>query len=481
MQEETPFTLLLRFEVEDTGIGIPPQATNRLFQSFSQADGSTTRKYGGTGLGLAISKQLTELMGGEIGMNSQEGQGSRFWFTARLEKYDAPSSPPLEAITFDWLHALLLVPNHSLMRMLAGLLGQWGIVCHEGIATQDRNPPAPFDLVIVDVSNPDAVAKLRSLGNIVPAPSKWILLLPLTQRQQINELPEAIRLTKPVHQQRLLDAILDATGKTTRPQIEHGHPATESSPPSQLRVLVAEDNGVNQKVIQHMLKKLGIEPEIVSNGQEALQAMKNSSHDLILMDCQMPEMDGFEATAEIRRQEQGNGPHRTIVAMTANAMPGDRERCLDAGMDDYLVKPVNLDKLANLLREIKPLPPAFHAAIDDSRLQVTLGNDPAFHHEMISLYLDSTRPLLQKISQALSTHDSLACKRSAHEIKGASTYIAAMTMAESARQLENAAQAMDWEAAGLHLRQLESGLDEVARHLERMPNSHATPLNPTLT
>lgn len=251
----------------------------------------------------------------------------------------------------------------------------------------------------------------------------------------------------------------------------------EIPPQSTLRVLVAEDNGVNQKVIQHMLKKLGIEPEIVGNGQEALLAMKRSSHDLILMDCQMPEMDGFEATAEIRRQEQNNGLHRTIVAMTANAMPGDRERCLDAGMDDYLVKPVNLDKLANLLREIKPLPAAFHTAIDGSRLQATLGRDAAFQREMISLYLDSTRPLLQKISRALSAHDPLACKRSAHEIKGASTYIAAMAMAESARQLENAAQALDWDGAALLLRHLESGLDQVAGFLERMPASQAAPVN----
>jgi CheY-like chemotaxis protein len=195
--------------------------------------------------------------------------------------------------------------------------------------------------------------------------------------------------------------------------------------------------------------------------------MSRASHDLILMDCQMPEMDGFEATAEIRRREEANGLHRTIVAMTANAMPGDRERCLDAGMDDYLVKPVSLSNMARLLREIKPLPSVSHAAIDHVRLKATLGNDPAFQREMISLYIDSTRPLLKKISLALASQDPLGCKRNAHEIKGASTYIAAISMAGHARQLEYAAQTQDWKNADLYLQQLEGGLDQVARYLEQ--------------
>lgn len=476
--EDSLTTLLVRFEVQDSGIGITSQAKSRLFQSFSQADGSTTRKYGGTGLGLAISKQLTELMGGEIGMSSQEGQGSQFWFTARMEKQIVATPNPSDEINLKGLRALVLIPNNSLMLMLGALLRQWGIDCHHNIsATADVLPASePFDLVILDMSQPDAVTKLRKLGKIVPVPAKWILLTPITQRQRISELPEASYLTKPVHQQRLLDAILNATGKAARQPPEPArNTAIESLTPSPLRVLVAEDNSVNQKVIQHMLKRLGIEPEIVGNGQEALQAMGRSTHDLILMDCQMPEMDGFEATTEIRRQEQTKGTHRTIVAMTANAMPGDRERCLDAGMDDYLVKPINLENLAKLLREIKPLPAISHAAIDEARLRATLGSDLAFQHEMISLYLDSTRPLLQKISLALAGRDPLACKRSAHEIKGASTYIAAMAMAERARQLEHAVQVLDWEGIGLHLKQLESGLDQVALYLEKMLGRGSAP------
>lgn len=473
IREETSTTLLMYFEVRDTGIGISPQAENRLFQSFSQADGSTTRKYGGTGLGLAISKQLIELMDGEIGMQSQEGQGSRFWFTARLEKQDNASAQRYDDIKFKGMQALVLIPNNSLMRVVEGLLKQWGIACHQTMpVTQDEHSaPDLFDLVILDTSSLGDLGKLLTLDKITSLSAKCILLSPITQRRQIAELPEAIYLTKPVHQHRLLEAVLEATGKAARQITEPCQgPEIENVPPSQLRVLVAEDNSVNQKVIQHMLKKLGIEPEIVSNGQEALQAANRSDYDLILMDCQMPEMDGFEATAEIRRQEQAMGTRRTIVAMTANAMPGDRERCLEAGMDDYLVKPVNLENLARLLREINPLPSIFQAAIDGSRMKATLGSDPAFQREMISLYLDSTRPMLQKISLALAAHDPLACKRSAHEIKGASTYVAAMSMAESARQMEYAAQALDWDAAWLHLKQLESGLDQVAQYLEKMPS-----------
>ena len=328
-----------------------------------------------------------------------------------------------------------------------------------------------FDLVILDISRSEDVAKLRMLGKNVPNSDKWILLSPVAQRQRLPDLPDAIYLTKPVLQQRLLDAILEATGEITRREHEAGQDSkSEITPPSSLRVLVAEDNSVNQKVIQHMLKNLGIEPEIVGNGIEALQAMKRSSHDLILMDCQMPEMDGFEATAEIRRMEQANGLHRIIVAMTANAMPGDRDRCLDAGMDDYLVKPVNYENLEKLLREIKPLPANVHAAIDEARMKATLGNDQGFHREMISLYIDSTRPLLHQMSQALAAQEPIGSKNSAHEIKGASIYIGATNMAECARQLEHAVQALDWARAGQHLQQLEIGLDQVASYLEKMPD-----------
>ncbi|MFA7317879.1 MAG: ATP-binding protein [Sulfuricella sp.] len=475
LQEETPSALLLRFEVRDTGIGITPQAKIRLFQSFSQADGSTTRKYGGTGLGLAISKQLIELMGGEIDMSSQEEQGSQFWFTARLEKQGDAAHPPGK-VSLSGRRALVLIPNLSLLRKVSGLLNQWGIICHHDLPAppQDSAAQDSFDLVILDISRSEDVAKLRMLGKNLPTPEKWILLLPVTQRQRLPGLPDAIYLTKPVLQQRMLDAILEASGEIAKRGIEAGQGTnSEITLPSPLRVLVAEDNGVNQKVIQHMLKKLGIEPEIVGNGNEALQAMSRSSHDLILMDCQMPEMDGFEATAEIRRMEQANGVHRIIVAMTANAMPGDRDRCLNAGMDDYLVKPVNRENLARLLREIKPLPSNSHAAIDEARLKATLGNDQEFHREMISLYVDSTRPLLHEISRALAAQDAIGCKNSAHEIKGASTYIGATSMAECARQLEHAVQELDWVRAMQHLRQLESGFDQVARYLEKMPDLKA--------
>ncbi|MBZ0105477.1 MAG: response regulator [Sulfuricella denitrificans] len=466
LQEETSTRLQVRFEVLDTGIGISSQAKSRLFQSFSQADGSTTRKYGGTGLGLAISKQLIELMDGEVGMNSQEGKGSQFWFTAQLEKPGETSIPLSGDSTLRGLRALVLIPNQKLADMVAGLLNGWGIESHPGMPVENL-ASEPFDLIVLDLSHPDAAALTRApAGGTAKAPN-WILLSPVTQRQRIPELPDAIYLTKPILQQRLHDALLEASGAQATGQQSLGGQETEndSVPPSHLRVLVAEDNNVNKKVIRHMLKKLGIEPEIVSNGKEALEAMRRTPHDLILMDCQMPEMDGFEATAEIRRQEQAEGAHRMIVAMTANVMPGDRERCLDVGMDDYLVKPLSLESLINLLHEINPLPLISHVAIDESRLKATLGNDPVFQQEMISLYLESTRPLLQKISRALAARDPLACKRSAHEIKGASTYIAAMSMADGARQLENAAQAMDWEGVGLHLQQLESGLVQVADYL----------------
>lgn len=343
LQEETSSDMVVRFEVRDTGIGITPQAASRLFQSFSQADGSTTRKYGGTGLGLAISKQLVKLMGGEIGMESEPGQGSRFWFTARFAKQSGPA----------------------------------------------LNAPPLF-------------------------------------------------------------------------------PTKEGFIPSSLRVLVAEDNSVNQKVIQHMLKKFGIVPEIAVNGREAVLAATRSRFDLILMDCQMPELDGFEATAEIRNSEPLHGRHQPIVAMTANAMPGDRERCLASGMDDYLVKPLKPESLEEMLLRFASPANTTQAALDMARLNSTLGNDLAFQREMIVLYLTTTRPLLGKIFVALAEKDPAVCQRAAHEIKGASTYIAATNMAEYARDLEDAAKVGDWQRIELNLKRMESGLDAVARHLNEL-------------
>jgi len=343
LQEETSSDMLVRFEVRDTGIGIAPQAASRLFQSFSQADGSTTRKYGGTGLGLAISKQLVELMGGKIGMESEPEKGSCFWFTARLAKQSTS------------------VPGSE---------------------------PAVHNMA----------------GSI----------------------------------------------------------------PRSMRVLVAEDNSVNQKVIQHMLQRSGIEPEIAANGREAVQAASRTRFDLILMDCQMPEQDGFEATMEIRRGEPPQ-THQPIVAMTANAMPGDRERCLASGMDDYLVKPLKPESLEAILQRFAPPSPTIHGAIDMARLNSTLGKDQAFQREMIDLYLATTRPLLDKITTALAAKDLAACQRAAHEIKGASSYIAATGMAENSRNLEQAAKVADWKNVELNLKDLETGFDAVTQQLEDLP------------
>jgi len=344
LREETSSDMVVHFEVRDTGIGIAPQAASRLFQSFSQADGSTTRKYGGTGLGLAISKQLVELMGGEIGMESKPGKGSRFWFTARMAK-QSESAPGTKLPT------------------------------------------------------------CKMAGTI----------------------------------------------------------------PRSLRVLVAEDNSVNQKVIQHMLQRFGIEPEIAANGLEAVQAASHSRFDLILMDCQMPELDGFEATTKIRRGERSHGTHQPIVAMTANAMPGDRERCLASGMDDYLVKPLKPESLEAILLRFAPQSPTTQSAIDMAHLNSTFGKDQAFQREMIELYLATTRPLLEKIASSLAAKDLIACQRAAHEIKGASSYIAATSMAENSRNVEQAAKVADWESVELNLKSLEAGLDAVVQQLEELP------------
>ncbi|MBI1850665.1 MAG: response regulator [Planctomycetes bacterium] len=386
--------LRLRFEIRDTGIGIPPDACSRLFQAFSQADGSTTRRFGGTGLGLAISKRLAEAMGGEIGVKSEAGRGSTFWFTARLQtsKASASADRPLQ-VELRTARVLVVDDNATNRTILRSQLASWEMdvhCCTDGPSAIERavlfaKSGRPFQLAIVDMQMPgmDGVALARVFhADETHADVPVILLTSMGRRVSDEELTTAgisSCLFKPVRHSQLLDSIVNAlsksrSGKTSEvlgaavklsPPVERAvaapvieplalPPSAVPAPSNALRLLIAEDNRVNQKLAVALLKSLGFQSDVVATGRDAVGASGRFPYAAILMDCQMPDMDGYEATAEIRRIEQSTQRHVPIIALTASALQGDREKCLAAGMDDYVPKPIRVEELRRVLQNLAP-------------------------------------------------------------------------------------------------------------------------------
>jgi two-component system sensor histidine kinase/response regulator len=374
-ERETETHARVRFRVEDSGIGISPEAQGKLFQAFSQADGSTTRKYGGTGLGLAISKQLVSLMEGRIGVESEPGKGSTFWFTVQLEKQAGDAtSPELCRRDLSALRVLAVDDNDTNRRILSHQLGAWRIQAGSAASGQEAlerlrtaaEAGQPYHLALLDVQMPemDGLSLARAIkGDPALTGTRLIVLSSFGQAFSPAELKAAgieAYLVKPVKQARLFDCMTDAMDrvavqinppKTAVASASNAVPLEASQKLEKVRILLAEDNIINQKVALAHLRKLGHMAQAVANGLEVLRALEQISYGIILMDCQMPEMDGYEATRAIRDREQaldGPCPWKTpvyIIAMTGSAMEGDSEKCLAMGMDDYLSKPVRPSEL----------------------------------------------------------------------------------------------------------------------------------------
>ena len=365
---ETKARVRIGFQVRDTGIGIAPEVQARLFQAFTQADGSTTRKYGGTGLGLAISKRLAELMGGEIGLNSKPGQGSVFWFEVPFAIGEGPARFRGPSAGLAGLRFLLVDDNRTNLHNLRHRLHLWGVQTEAAgsglealaILKSSIREGRRFDLAMLDFGMPEMdglqLAEAMQLQPEMRAIPLIILMsyVDRSYRERALKVGLLAYLTKPVRTEVLYNSILTALGRVEAAALPNnsGKPAVPA-PSQAARLLVAEDNLVNQKVACRILEKLGYRCDIVSNGKEALAALSRTAYDLILMDCQMPEMDGYEATAEIRRLETGFG-HTPVIAMTAHVMKGDREKCLEIGMDDYVSKPVRVDELSTALKRWLP-------------------------------------------------------------------------------------------------------------------------------
>jgi two-component system, sensor histidine kinase and response regulator len=372
----------VRFDIEDTGIGITPAAQSGLFQPFSQADGSTTRKYGGTGLGLAIAKQLVAIMEGQIGVESKPGEGSTFWFTAKLEKQAGDAESPRQHNQHLPAARVLVVDDNAtnrkiLFRQILAWKMQPDCVASGAEALEFLRVAAiggkPYGLALLDVQMPemDGFMLARAI-KIDPAIAKTPLIVLTSFGQalstaELNENGIEAYLVKPIKQSRLLDCMINAMSKAVDPNtaFELTVPASAviSSEPSlpldKVHILLAEDNTVNQKVALAQLQKLRYKANAVANGLEVLEAMQQISYDIILMDCQMPEMDGYETTQALRQREQNlenacpwHAPVY-IIAMTANAMQGEREKCIAVGMDDYLSKPVRTAELQTALERWK--------------------------------------------------------------------------------------------------------------------------------
>ncbi|HYW67700.1 MAG TPA: response regulator [Candidatus Dormibacteraeota bacterium] len=365
---------LLGFTVADTGIGIPYEKQKLIFQPFSQADSTTTRKYGGTGLGLTISMRLVEMMGGKIWVESELGHGAQFHFTLRLGVAEAKAAQAagVSPEIVRGVKVLVVDDNGTSRRILTGMLQRWGAnpVSVEGgeealvELSLAREAGQAYEMVLTDMHMPgmDGLTLIKRIRETPKLAAATIIMLTSAGRpgdaQRCLELGAVAYLLKPIRQAELREAIakaLVASGpeKATR-TIAPRPPEDVREPASVLRVLLAEDNAVNQRLVMRLLEKRGHQVVLAANGREALEAIEKEGFDLVLMDVQMPEMDGFEATAALRQKERSCGTHLPVIALTAHAMKGDRERCLAAGMDGYLAKPINTEELDHLLHKFAP-------------------------------------------------------------------------------------------------------------------------------
>jgi signal transduction histidine kinase/DNA-binding response OmpR family regulator len=500
----------LAFAVRDTGIGIPPDRIDRLFESFSQVDASTARKYGGTGLGLAISKRLTEMMGGTMSVESRMGYGSEFRFTVRASSAVGAVPPRRELRgtqpTLDGKHVLVVDDNETNRRILAAYLDSWGMaVTMTGLPREALGwiqAGEPFDVGILDMHMPelDGVALARAIREHRTATALPLLLFTSLGRREAGaeSVGFAAHLTKPIKPSQLFDALAGVlAGQPTR--VEKRTPTRRELDPEMarrhpLRILLAEDNVVNQKLALRLLEQMGYRADVAANGLEAVAAVERQPYDLVFMDVQMPEMDGFEASREITRRWPAERRPR-IVAMTANALQGDRELCLAAGMDDYMSKPIHVEELVAALergtaRDLEPSRTPAAGSASQARaagdrpsapvldrgtleqLRVTMGD--GFLDELLPTFMEDSREMVRTMRRALNAKDVDAFRRAAHSLKSNAASFGAMTLSTMAKDLETLAKSGSLDGAAPRLERLTGECEQVVRALREIEREPRT-------
>jgi PAS domain S-box-containing protein len=491
IESAEPEGVTLHFAVSDTGPGVPAEKQKMIFGSFAQADTSTTSRYGGTGLGLTIAAQLVALMGGRIWLESRVGHGSVFHFTARFETVPEEAKPPRPALpaSLRGLPVLVVGANAAHRRIIKEMLSGWGMKpvaasTADALRRIERAERAnrPFPLLLVDAKMPsmDGLAFLPRVRARRRHRQAAIILLTsavnAAETARAHKLGVAACITKPVKHSDLLNAIVSSLEPGLAPSLTVRRRATKASAAAPLRILVAEDNPLNQKLIQLLLEKRGYRSTVARTGPTAVEAMLRNNFDLVLMDVELPGMNGIEATRAFRQSEASGTRHLPIVAMTAHAMRGDRERCLEAGMDAYVSKPIHASDLYRTIESLMKLgapqpartssesPDAGEAAAMLERF----GGNPRFFRSLVRTFQKDAASQLARIARAIGRRDSQALASAAHTLKGAAGVFGPGPVPDLARQIESGARSNRMEGAREMHARLKKEINRLNRRLEAL-------------